>query len=79
MVFTIGQKYLFMTQRYAFSGTVELVTPTHAVLGADAEIHYEDIGGFEDWSRGAGPKGKPVPGQRVSLLGTDATPIRNIV
>lgn len=79
MVVTIGKKYLFLTQRYAFSGTVETVTPTHVVLGSDAEVHYEDIGPFEDWSRGSLRKGGSVPGQGVSLLGTEFTPIRNIV
>ena len=64
-----------MTQRYAFSGTVTACTPTHVTLGDDAQIHYNDIGGFDVWSQGNGPAGSKVPGQIVSVLGTDATPI----
>lgn len=79
MLCVVGKKYMFMTQRYAYSGTVEAVTPTHVVLGTDAQIHYEDIGPFENWSAGKQPscKSGSVPGQGVSLLGTDFTPIRN--
>jgi hypothetical protein len=78
MVVEIGQRYLFMGQRYAWSGTVRSTLPTHATLGEDAMIHYEDIGPFEKWSSGEiawhkRPGGK-VPGQIVSLLGTDITP-----
>ena len=75
MVFPIGKRFLFMTQRYAFSGTVTACTPTHVTLGDDAQIHYNDIGGFDVWSQGNGPAGSKVPGQIVSVLGTDATPI----
>ena len=76
-----GRRYLFETQRYFFSGTVETCTPTHAFLGDDAMIHYEDVGGdLGEWSSGkrktsaSGKDGK-VPGQIVCLLGTDLTPI----
>lgn len=79
MVFTVGKRYLFMTQRYAYSGTVDTVTPTHVVLGKDAQVHYENIGKFDVWSRDKGPSGSPVPGQVVSTLGTDATPILGVV
>lgn len=74
-MFQVGKRYLFMTQRYAFSGTVEAISPTHVVLGADAQVHYNDIGTFDVWSTGKGAEGKKVPGQVVSVLGTDATPI----
>ncbi len=78
MLVVVGKKYLFMTQRYAYSGTVEAVTPTHVTLGPDAQVHYENIGLFEEWSRGVPPRGKSgaVPGQGVCMLGTDFTPIR---
>ena len=79
MVFVPGKRYLFMGQRYAFSGTVDTVTPTHVVLGADAQVHYEDIGEFDSWSLDKGKPGKSVPGQIVSVLGTDATPILGII
>lgn len=75
MLTKVGVKYLFMTQRYAFSGTVEEITPTHVRLGADAMVHYEDIGPFESWSTGKVPDGGHVPGQIVCTLGTDVTPI----
>jgi hypothetical protein len=75
------RRYLFITQRYIFSGTVETASPTHAFLGKDAMIHYEDVGGdLGEWSTGkrktaaSGKDGK-VPGQIVCLLGTDLTPI----
>jgi hypothetical protein len=76
----IGKKYLFMTQRYAFIGTVLRVTPTHVTLGDDARILYENIGMIHLWASGerttaeSGKEG-PVPGQIVSALGTDITPI----
>lgn len=81
---TIGRRYLFMTQRYAFAGTVVYLTPTHAVLGDDAIVIYEDIGGFEEWAQkdgpigGSGKRGR-VPGQGVSLVGTDFTPLDRLV
>lgn len=76
MLFEIGKRYLFMTQRYAWVGTVEHLTPTHVKLGGDAEVIYDDIGPFEDWASGKTPgkRGK-VPGQVVCTLGCDATPV----
>lgn len=76
MLFEIGKRYLFMTQRYAWVGTVEHLTPTHVKLGKDAEVIYDDIGPFEGWSSGKTPgqRGK-VPGQVVCTLGCDATPV----
>lgn len=74
----IGRRYLFMTQRYAFAGTVLAQTPTHAQLGDDAIVIYEDIGPFEDWSSGKlkeTSKCGKVPGYILCMLGTDAAPI----
>lgn len=71
-------RYLFMGQRYAYSGTVVEQTPTHVTLGPDAQIHYEDIGGLEDWASGklkTAKKNGSVPGQIVSVIGCDITPI----
>ncbi len=76
MFVTIGKKYLFMGQRYCFTGTVAAQCPTHVTLGDDAQVHYEDVGAFEAWSKnGAHKKGGAVPGQIVCLLGCDVTPI----
>lgn len=80
MIVKPGSKYLFMTQRYAWSGTVIAEGPTHCHLGPDARVHYQDIGPFEKWADGSvGPggvgPGGAVPGQVVSLLGTDCTPM----
>lgn len=77
MLFEPGKRYLFMTQRYAWVGTIVHVTPTHVMLGDDAEVIYEDVGPFEDWSAGkptSAKRGK-VPGQVVCTLGADATPV----
>ena len=74
-MFQVGKKYIFMGQRYAYSGTIEQLTPTHALLGADAEVHYEDVGQFSEWAKRKYKQGLPVPGQVVCLLGCDATPI----
>lgn len=73
----IGKRYLLITQRYIFSGTVVSYTPTHLKLGDDAQIHYDDVGDLGPWSKGPLPFkiGSAVPGQIISLLGTDGTPI----
>lgn len=72
----IGKVYLFMGQRYCFTGTVEMLTPTHVKLGVDAQVHYEDVGDFGAWAQNATHKtGSFVPGQIVCLLGCDITPI----
>jgi hypothetical protein len=72
------RRYLFMTQRYVFVGTLVEQTPTHATLGDDAIVCYEDVGPLEGWSSGTTTKsakyGK-VPGQVVCLLGCDITPV----
>jgi hypothetical protein len=77
MLFEIGKRYLFMTQRYGYVGTVMHVTPTHVRLGNDARVLYEDFGPFEDWAANGAMKAAKegrVPGQILSTLGTDATP-----
>lgn len=78
-MFQEGKKYIFMGQRYAYSGTIVRLSPTHAVLGDDAEVHYGDIGGFGEWSKRQFKTGEKVPGQVVCLLGCDATPIQLLV
>jgi len=76
MLLQIGKKYLLMTQRYAWHGTVTAQNPTHVQLGDDAEVEYEDIGAFHDWASGKKTgSGNHVPGQVVCMLGTDATPL----
>ena len=80
MLLTIGKRYLFMGQRYCYVGTVVAQTPTHCVLGDDAIICYEDVGGLEGWASGnrksalSGKQGA-VPGQGVCMLGCDWTPV----
>ncbi len=77
MIFQIGKRYLLMTQRYAFIGTITAVTPTHVVLGDDARILYEDIGAIAEWAINPHMKATKegsVPGQIISILGTDGTP-----
>jgi hypothetical protein len=75
VLFQVGKRYLFMTSRYAYSGTVEMVTPTHVLLGSDAQVHYEDVGTFDNWALRQHKTGKSVPGQVICVLGADATPI----
>lgn len=78
MTLVIGRRYLFMTQRYSFAGTVVSQTPTHVVLGNDAVVGYEDIGPFEEWADGRirdFAMSGSVPGQIVCMLGCDVTPI----
>lgn len=76
MLFTVGKRYMFQTPLYAYSGTVRNVTPTHVELGDDAMIHYGEFGDLGLWSKGTKKGGgSAVPGQVVSTLNADGTPI----